>query len=210
MDNNYDYLYKIVVIGDSGVGKSQLIERYARNTFNFESKSTIGVEFSTKEITIDRTKIKLQLWDTAGQERYRAITSAYYRGAVGVILCFDITKKVSFDNIFKENGWLKEAQTNNTDAEYVLIGTKIDLKHIQDVSYNTASEFAKSQHFDYFETSSLNNTGIDDMFFNLVGKILNKKRKQEELTHNVNIPTNNPIHLVETSIPIQNKESKCC
>ena len=211
MSTNYEYIFKIVVIGDSGVGKSQLIERYARNSFNFESKSTIGVEFSTKVINVDKTRIKLQLWDTAGQERYRAITSAYYRGAVGVIVCFDITKKNSFDNIFKENGWLKEAQTNNTEAEYILIGTKTDLKHIRDVNYDDASEAAKSQNFDYYETSSLDNTGIDDMFYNIAKKILDKKEKEKEIEiANMNTTTNNPIHLVETPIVVNKQESKCC
>ena len=85
----YDYLFKVVVIGDSGVGKSNLLSRFTRNEFNLESKSTIGVEFATRTVTIDGKTIKAQIWDTAGQERYRAITSAYYRGALGALLVYE-------------------------------------------------------------------------------------------------------------------------
>ena len=94
-DDDYDYLFKVVLIGDSGVGKSNLLSRFTRNEFSLESKSTIGVEFATRSIEVDGKTIKAQIWDTAGQERYRAITSAYYRGAVGALLVYDITKQVS-------------------------------------------------------------------------------------------------------------------
>jgi len=90
---SYDYLFKVVLIGDSGVGKSNLLSRFTRNEFCLESKSTIGVEFATRSIQVDGKTIKAQIWDTAGQERYRAITSAYYRGAVGALLVYDITKQ---------------------------------------------------------------------------------------------------------------------
>ena len=101
----YDYLFKVVVIGDSGVGKSNLLSRFTRNEFNLESKSTIGVEFATRSVSIEGKTIKAQIWDTAGQERYRAITSAYYRGAVGALVVYDITKDISFQNVDK---WLQE------------------------------------------------------------------------------------------------------
>ena len=101
----YDYLFKVVVIGDSGVGKSNLLSRFTRNQFTLESKSTIGVEFATRSVTLEGKNIKAQIWDTAGQERYRAITSAYYRGAVGALIVYDITKETSFENVEK---WLTE------------------------------------------------------------------------------------------------------
>jgi Ras-related protein Rab-11A len=97
--------HAVVVIGDSGVGKSNLLSRFTRNEFNLESKSTIGVEFATRSVSIEGKTIKAQIWDTAGQERYRAITSAYYRGAVGALVVYDITKDVSFENVEK---WLTE------------------------------------------------------------------------------------------------------
>jgi len=103
-DDDYDYLFKVVIIGDSGVGKSNLLSRFTRNEFHLDSKSTIGVEFATRSIQHDGKIIKAQIWDTAGQERYRAITSAYYRGAVGALLVYDISKRLTFENVER---WLK-------------------------------------------------------------------------------------------------------
>lgn len=104
-DETYDYLFKVVMIGDSGVGKSNLLLRYTKSDFNMVSKTTIGVEFATKKVTTqDGKNIKTQIWDTAGQERYRAITTAYYRGAVGALLVYDITSMTSFKSVPQ---WLK-------------------------------------------------------------------------------------------------------
>ena len=117
-----DYLFKVVVIGDSGVGKSNLLSRFTRDEFNLESKSTIGVEFATRSVSIEGKMIKAQIWDTAGQERYRAITSAYYRGAVGALIVYDITKDTSFENVEK---WLAELKENaSTDITMMLVGNK--------------------------------------------------------------------------------------
>ncbi|KAJ9541787.1 hypothetical protein OSB04_028293 [Centaurea solstitialis] len=99
VDHEYDYLFKIVLIGDSGVGKSNILSRFTRNEFCLESKSTIGVEFATRTLQVEGKTVKAQIWDTAGQERYRAITSAYYRGAVGALMVYDITKKQTFENV---------------------------------------------------------------------------------------------------------------
>merc|ERR1711937_229443 len=107
---DFDYLFKVVLIGDSAVGKSQLLSRFTRNEFMLQSKSTIGVEFATRSIQVDGKTVKAQIWDTAGQERYRAITSAYYRGAVGALLVYDIAKESTFDNV--KNMWLEELQNN--------------------------------------------------------------------------------------------------
>jgi len=104
-DKADDYLFKIVLIGDSAVGKSNLLARFARNEFYPSSKSTIGVEFQTQKMDINRKEIKAQIWDTAGQERFRAVTSAYYRGAVGALLVYDISRRQTFDSIGK---WLNE------------------------------------------------------------------------------------------------------
>lgn len=104
-EEDYDYLFKIVLIGDSGVGKTNLLSRFIKNEFNLESKPTIGVEFATKTVLTDSKLVKAQIWDTAGQERYRAITNAYYRGAVGALMLYDISRNSTFDNVEK---WLKE------------------------------------------------------------------------------------------------------
>jgi Ras-related protein Rab-11A len=105
-----DYLFKIVLIGDSSVGKSNLLARFARNEFYPNSKSTIGVEFQTQKLVIDGKEIKAQIWDTAGQERFRAVTSAYYRGAVGALLVYDISRRQTFDSVGR---WLNELHSKN-------------------------------------------------------------------------------------------------
>lgn len=104
-----EYLFKVVIIGDSAVGKSNLLTRYARNEFNFHSKATIGVEFQTQTMEIDGKEVKAQIWDTAGQERFRAVTSAYYRGAVGALIVYDISRTTTFDSVTR---WLQELKSD--------------------------------------------------------------------------------------------------
>lgn len=130
----------MVLIGDSGVGKSNLLSRFTRNEFNLDSKSTIGVEFATRSIQVDSKTIKAQIWDTAGQERYRAITSAYYRGAVGALLVYDISKHQTYENVTR---WLKELR-DHADANIVimLVGNKSDLRHLRAVPTEEAKSFA--------------------------------------------------------------------
>ena len=130
----------MVLIGDSGVGKSNLLSRFTRNEFNLDSKSTIGVEFATRSIQVDAKTIKAQIWDTAGQERYRAITSAYYRGAVGALLVYDVSKHQTYENVQR---WLKELR-DHADANIVimLVGNKSDLRHLRAVPTEEAKNFA--------------------------------------------------------------------
>lgn len=130
----------MVLIGDSGVGKSNLLARFTRNEFNMDSKSTIGVEFATRSIQVDGKTIKAQIWDTAGQERYRAITSAYYRGAVGALLVYDISQPKTFESVER---WLKELR-DHADANIVimLVGNKCDLKHLRAVPTEDAKDFS--------------------------------------------------------------------
>jgi Ras-related protein Rab-11A len=135
----------VVLIGDSGVGKSNLLSRFTRNEFNLDSKSTIGVEFATRSIQVDSKTIKAQIWDTAGQERYRAITSAYYRGAVGALLVYDISKHQTYENVTR---WLKELR-DHADANIVimLVGNKSDLRHLRAVPTEEAKAFASTSLF---------------------------------------------------------------
>lgn len=130
----------VVLIGDSGVGKSNLLSRFTRNEFNLESKSTIGVEFATRSIQVDGKTIKAQIWDTAGQERYRAITSAYYRGAVGALLVYDIAKHLTYENVER---WLKELRDHaDQNIVIMLVGNKSDLRHLRAVPTDEARAFA--------------------------------------------------------------------
>uniref|UniRef100_A0A4W3I0U6 Ras-related protein Rab-25 n=1 Tax=Callorhinchus milii TaxID=7868 RepID=A0A4W3I0U6_CALMI len=132
----------VVLIGDSGVGKSNLLSRFTRNEFNLESKSTIGVEFATRSIQVDGKTIKAQIWDTAGQERYRAITSAYYRGAVGALLVYDIAKHLTYENVER---WLKELRDHaDNNIVIMLVGNKSDLRHLRAVPTDEARAFAEN------------------------------------------------------------------
>lgn len=162
-------LFKIVLIGDSGVGKSNLLSRFTRNEFCLESKSTIGVEFATRSIQVDGKTIKAQIWDTAGQERYRAITSAYYRGAVGALLVYDITKSVSFDNVER---WLKELR-DHADANIVimLVGNKSDLRHLRSVQTEDAQGYCEREGLSFIETSALEATNVEKAFQQILTEI---------------------------------------
>jgi small GTP-binding protein len=125
MEDDYDLIFKVVLIGDSGVGKSNILSRYLKNEFSIETKTTVGVEFGAKKIEIEGIKIKAQIWDTAGQERYKSITNAYYKGSKGALVVYDITKKETFDNIDR---WITELKKNaEPDVTIILIGNKCDL-----------------------------------------------------------------------------------
>lgn len=167
----YDYLYKIVLIGDSGVGKSNLLSRFTRNEFNLETKSTIGVEFATRSIQVEGKTIKAQIWDTAGQERYRAITSAYYRGAVGALLVYDIAKHASFKNVER---WLTELRENaDRNIVIMLVGNKNDLRHLREVTTDEGKEFAEKHKLSFIETSALDSTNVELAFTNILQTIYN-------------------------------------
>ncbi|XP_028807803.1 ras-related protein RABA1f [Neltuma alba] len=168
-DDDYDYLFKVVLIGDSGVGKSNLLSRFTKNEFSLESKSTIGVEFATRSVHVDDKIVKAQIWDTAGQERYRAITSAYYRGAVGALLVYDVTRHITFDNVER---WLKELR-DHTDANIVimLVGNKADLRHLRAVSADDAQAFAERENTFFMETSAAESLNVDDAFTEVLTQI---------------------------------------
>ncbi|KAL1546147.1 Ras-related protein raba3 [Salvia divinorum] len=163
------YVFKVVVIGDSAVGKTQLLSRFAKNEFCLDSKSTIGVEFQTKTVTISSKLIKAQIWDTAGQERYRAVTSAYYRGALGAMLVYDVTKRQSFDHVAR---WVDELRAHaDTSIVIMLIGNKADLLHSRAVPTEDAVEFAETQNLFFFETSALTGDNVEPAFLKLLHEI---------------------------------------
>ncbi|AYV82031.1 MAG: Ras-like protein Rab-11A [Homavirus sp.] len=165
----YDYLYKIVLIGDSGVGKSNLLSRFTRNEFYTDTKSTIGVEFATRTITVDNKTIKAQIWDTAGQERYRAITSAYYRGAVGALLVYDISKGTTFRNVTK---WMNELKENTaSNIVIMLVGNKSDLRHLREVSTEEGNDLSRKNGLYFLETSALDSSNVELAFQNVVSEI---------------------------------------
>ena len=159
IDDNYDVIYKIVLVGDSGVGKTNIMLRYINKEFNINTKATVGVEFGSKNVIIDKKIVKGQIWDTAGQERYRAITSAYYKGAHGAFVVYDITQRESFEAVDR---WINDLR-NNTDErlEIILIGNKSDLEDKRQVKKEEGEEKAKEKEVAFMETSALNCNNIE-------------------------------------------------
>lgn len=171
-DGEHDFLAKVVLIGDSGVGKSNLLNRFTKGEFNPESKSTIGVEFATRTVSVGDKTIKAQIWDTAGQERYRAITNAYYRGALGALLVYDITKASSFQSCTR---WLNELREYaDASTVVVLVGNKCDLAHIRAVDRSEAIAFAKKHRLTLMEASALDGTCVDKAFTMVLGEIFKR------------------------------------
>ncbi|XP_051148982.1 ras-related protein RABA4d-like [Andrographis paniculata] len=169
INQKIDYVFKVVLIGDSAVGKSQLLARFARNEFSLESKATIGVEFQTKTLRIDQKIVKAQIWDTAGQERYRAVTSAYYRGAVGAMLVYDMSKRQSFDHMAR---WLEELRGHaDKNIVIMLIGNKCDLGTLRAVPVEDAQEFAERENLYFMETSALDATNVESAFMTILTEI---------------------------------------
>jgi len=165
----FDYIFKVVLVGDSGVGKSNLLSRFVKDTFNESTKSTIGVEFATKNIEIGTHIIKVQIWDTAGQERYRAITPAYYRGAVGALVVYDITKYQTFEHI---GGWFHDLQTHSDQSvKMLLVGNKCDLDNMREVGVDDASNYAQQNNVSFLESSALNNHNVGAAFLHLINEI---------------------------------------
>ena len=183
------------------------MSRFTRNEFNLESKSTIGVEFATKSIQTEGKTIKAQIWDTAGQERYRAITSAYYRGAVGALLVYDISKPQTFENVER---WLKELR-DHADANIVvmLVGNKMDLRHLRSVSTEEAIAFAEANNLAFIETSALDSTGVDSAFHRILTEIyrlMSRKTIASEESSS-KLPSGESI-VVQN--PMESQKKNCC
>ena len=161
-----DYKLKLVVVGDSGVGKTNLIKRFANNTFNSNSKATVGVEFLSKSFKINNRVFKIEMWDTAGQERYKSITAAYYKGAKGALVVYDITSKISFENLDK---WILEIKEKSSkDLKLMIIGNKSDLKDGRQVTNEEAMKKAEDTGIPLMETSALDSTNVKEAFHDLL------------------------------------------
>mmetsp|Transcript_31097 Transcript_31097/g.41130 ORF Transcript_31097/g.41130 Transcript_31097/m.41130 type:complete len:208 (+) Transcript_31097:292-915(+) len=170
---DYDYLFKLVLIGDSGVGKSCLLLRFADDTFTDSYISTIGVDFRFRSVRVKDKVVKLQIWDTAGQERFRTITSAYYRGADGIIMVYDVCNEQSFDNV---NDWLSEV--NRYSSQYsckLLTGNKADKEDERVVSKETAKEFAESLGIPFIETSAKDNLNVEQAFTTIAEQLMKQR-----------------------------------
>lgn len=189
-EEDYNFVFKVVLIGESGVGKTNLLSRFTRNEFNHDSRTTIGVEFSTRTIMVEGLTVKAQIWDTAGLERYRAITSAYYRGAVGALLVFDITKHQTYDCVER---WLKELY-DHADANIVvmLVGNKTDLTDsAREVPSDEAKMYADNNGLLFIETSALDSTNVELAFETILTDIFRKVSKNKVSL----IPKDNAVSL---------------
>jgi len=208
--SNYDYLFKVVLIGDSGVGKSNLLSRFTRNEFNLESKSTIGVEFATRSINVDGKTVKAQIWDTAGQERYRAITSAYYRGAVGALLVYDIAKHATYVNVTR---WLKELRDHaDSNIVIMLVGNKSDLKHLRAVPTEEAKAFSTENGLSFIETSALDASNVESAFQTILSdiyRIVSSKSLAQDADP-IKPPTGDTLTVSPSVDASANKNSGCC
>lgn len=175
------YILQLLLIGDSGVGKSCLLLRFADDTYTESYISTIGVDFKIRTVELDSKVIKLQIWDTAGQERFRTITSSYYRGAHGIIVTFDVTDQESFNNVKQ---WLNEIDRYaNENVNKLLVGNKCDLEDKRVVDQATAKAFAEEIGIPYIETSAKNATNVEEAFMTMAGEIKNRMAKEPALAN---------------------------
>lgn len=167
-----DYSFKYIIVGDSSVGKSCFMLRYTDDRFNPSHDVTIGLEYGSKTIKLNKTQIKIQIWDTAGQENFRSIARSYYRGAVGLILMYDITNKDSFFNTFR---WLKEIkEVGSADLTIALVGNKKDLSDKRRVSSSEGQDFANSNNMVFFESSAVTGENVENVFLDTCSKIMKK------------------------------------
>lgn len=222
-NTDYDYLLKILLIGDSGVGKSSVMIRYSDDQYDDSSIPTIGVDFKIKTTEINGKKCKLQIWDTAGQERFRTITSSYYRGANGIIIVYDISNENTFKNI---SYWISECQSyTSPNTKILLVGNKCDAssksnitiverseisKPYRQVHYEDALTFAKSHGIKYVETSAKNGNGIEQAFNELIEEILDTNSVSLINPMKMNNQPNQTNQTKLSSIRVQKQTQKCC
>ncbi|KAJ3425167.1 ras-related protein rabd2a-like [Anaeramoeba flamelloides] len=201
MNPEYDYLFKLLLIGDSGVGKSCLLLRFADDTYTESYISTIGVDFKIRTIDLDGKTVKLQIWDTAGQERFRTITSSYYRGAHGIIVVYDTTDLDSFNNV---KTWLQEIDRYASEnVNKLLVGNKSDLVSKRVVEYETAKSLADQLGIPFIETSAKNSSNVEEAFILMAKEI----KKRQMTTNNDNVQQTRSVKVSGSKVE---KKSGCC
>ena len=208
-DEDYDIIFKLVLIGDSGVGKTNILWRYVRDEFSIETKSTVGVEFGSKIVKYPTVNIKVQIWDTAGQERYKSITNAYYKGAKGSFVVYDISKKETFDNVDK---WIGELKNNgDPDVCILLIGNKCDLEDERQVTQDDALKKAELFEIAYLETSAMQAVNIEKAFDTMIQQISKKFNFLNEDEKKNNIQENGIVLNANNNLDKgTNKKKNCC
>ncbi|KAJ5071826.1 rab2a member ras oncogene family [Anaeramoeba ignava] len=201
---SYKYTFKFIVIGATGTGKSSLLNQYTEGKFFPDCSHTIGVEFASRTIQIMNDKVKIQIWDTAGQERFRAITRSYFRGAVGILLVYDVTRRNTFYHL---NTWLTDARNlSNPDTTITLVANKIDIRE-RSISIEEGEKFANENGLEFIETSAKSNTNVEECF-QKTARIIYEKIQSGTLKLQENQTLNDPQ---ETESGIEKKSrSQCC
>jgi len=172
----HDFLIKLLLIGDSGVGKSSLLLRFSDDSFTQSFITTIGIDFKIKTLEIDGKRIKLQIWDTAGQERFRTITTAYYRGAMGILLVYDVTDENSFENI---RNWIRNIEQHAAEnVNKLLIGNKSDMESEKAVETKRGEDLANEYGITFFECSAKTNVNVTEAFTHIAVQIKDRLIKQ--------------------------------
>jgi Ras-related protein Rab-1A len=208
MSNNqeYDYLFKLLLIGNSSVGKSSLLVRFVDDIWEENFVPTIGVDFKLKTLDVNGKKVKLQIWDTAGQERFKNITASYYRGGNGVLVVYDITDRDSFTNL---TSWLIEIEKNaNKNVFKLLIGNKNDLESERKVTFNEGKEFADSNGMKFIETSAKTADKVYEAFELLTKEIIKNNLNKDKVITNKG--TERKIELNKGADLNKKKEKGCC
>ena len=200
---DYDYLFKYLIIGNSGVGKSCLLIRFTDDKFEEGYVTTIGVDFKIKTLEIEGKSVKLQIWDTAGQERFRNIVSTYYKGGHGIMMVYDITDLESFRCL---DSWLKEIEKNASKNVYkILVGNKNDMEKERKVSFEKGMEFADLHGMKFFETSAKENKNVEEAFKEMTKDIINSLKKVNE-----KIKSNSNFVIEKKKGKDLNKKRGCC
>lgn len=202
MNREYDHLFKLLIIGDSGVGKSSLLLRFADNTFSGNYITTIGVDFKIRTLEVEGERVKLQIWDTAGQERFRTITSTYYRGTHGVVVVYDVTNGESFANVKR---WLHEIDQNCDVVNRILVGNKNDDPQRKVVLTEDAQAFADRMNIELFETSAKDNLNVEEMFNAITRMVLASKKEQQQQNQ-----TNSKKDKIQIHKTSNRPKKKCC
>ena len=205
-EKNYEMMFKVVLVGDSFVGKTNMMSKYLKNEFKSDSKATVGVEFGSKEFNIEGHSINAQIWDTAGQERYKAITSAYYKGAKGAFVVYDITRKDSFASIDK---WISDL-TSVADKKLtiVVIGNKCDLEDQRQVTKEEGEEKANQLQVAFLETSALSGANLDKAFEMMINEVYKKCHEEMLADDDLDIEGGQEINLGKK--PENTESKKCC
>ncbi|PSR98251.1 Ras-related protein like [Actinidia chinensis var. chinensis] len=212
---DYDYLIKLLLIGDSGVGKSCLLLRFSDGSFTTSFITTIGIDFKIRTIELDGKRIKLQIWDTAGQERFRTITTAYYRGAMGILLVYDVTDEPSFNSNFfldsnNSGNWIRNIEQHASDnVNKILVGNKADMDESKRaVPTSKGQALADEYGIKFFETSAKTNLNVEEVFFSIGRDIKQRLAETDSKVEPQTIKINQPDQGAGTSQAAQ--QSACC